>query len=59
MRSHDLIARLKKDMLQSQEKNFEENIIDYAKDKCITMLMLSGMKHCDAGYLVKQHKKLF
>jgi hypothetical protein len=62
MRSNDLLKRFKKDIMQSQEiaeRNFEENIIDYAKDKAITLLMLSGMKHCDAGYLVKQHKRIF
>lgn len=62
MKSSDLLKRFKKDIMQSQkiaERNFEENVIDYAKDKAITMLMLSGMKHCDAGYLVKQHKRIF
>lgn len=62
MKSVDLIHRYKKDALQGHgyaQQKFEENIIDYAKDKCITILMLSGMKHCDAGYLVNQHKKLF
>lgn len=62
MKSGDIILRYKKDMLQGKEyadKKLEENILDYGKDKVITMLMLSGMKHCDAGYLINQYKKLF
>lgn len=62
MTSQDLIARNRKDKMQGEEyaeRKLQENIIDFAKDKCITILMLSGMKHCDAGYLVNQHKQVF
>lgn len=62
MTSQDLIARNRKDKMQGEdyaEKKLQENVIAFARDKCITILILSGMKHCDAGYLVNQHKRLF
>ena len=62
MKSGDVITRYKKDMLQGKEyadKELEENIIDYAKDKILTIITLSGIKHCDAGYLINKHKRIF
>ena len=62
MTSTELMKRFKKDKYQGEEyaeKQLEINLVEYAKDKAITLLMLSGMKHCDAGYLVNRHKRIF
>jgi len=58
----EITKRYKKMLKHSESKaeaEFQKNILIYAKDKCITILMLGGRKHCDAGYLIKQYKKIF
>jgi hypothetical protein len=62
MTIHQIIDRYKKMFNYSEEKannELKKNILNYAKDKCVTILMLDGRKHCDAGYLIKQYKRIF
>ena len=59
MSAEQIVDRFKKTYKRDVEmafKELQENIMNFGKDKAVTILMLSGKKHCDAGYLVKQHK---
>ena len=56
MSPKEIIQRFEK---TNNLKELEKNIANFGRDKCITILMLSGKKHCDAGHLVNQHKRLF
>ena len=56
MTAKEIVNRFQqtKDLLE-----LEKNISNFGRNNAINILMLSGMKHCDAGYLVNQYKRLF
>ena len=62
MTTSQVIDRYNKNLKVSKEfaeTELSKNIINYAKDKIHSIIMLSGLKHCDAGHLINQFKRIF